>query len=74
MSEWIDVDERLPEKNETCWVKTLSKVERLATYYPADYRDGFMESLGYEWVFEEWDPSHKWEDQITHWHPLPKKD
>ena len=68
--EWISVRDSHPCKNQKVMVKTSPKgIERIATYFPKEFEDRFMEELGFSWVFED---NIKGEDfcKITHWMPL----
>ena len=59
MSEWIHVNERLPETNERVLVYLKEKVSR---YTQIDTDRVIAKKAG--WV--------RWGDEVTHWMPLPE--
>lgn len=73
MSEWISVDERLPDEN-----------ERVICYGTSEYGDQSNKFVapGYRWVCRdenrwstlEWDGvgGNEWFGTVTHWMPLPE--
>lgn len=73
MSEWISVDDSLPERGRIVKVKTEGyNKPRIATYYYKDYQDGFLQEMGWAWVFLDYVPTEKLLTRITHWMALPK--
>ncbi len=71
MSEWINCEDQLPQKNQQVWVKIKGSLKkRLATFYPRRYPDGFLQSMGFAWAFDDVKRDSKW-PTITHWKPIP---
>ncbi len=70
MSEWISVDDQIPERNQRVKVKIKGyNKPRYATYFANVCEDGFLESLGYKWILEDRVPGGDF-CGITHWKPL----
>lgn len=68
-SEWVSVEERLPQTGECCLVVWSGHVQRVS------YRRvgvGFACADGYEWETSDCIGSDPIPDgQVTHWMPLP---